>query len=137
MGNYIRAKQEKWGIFMLFDKLKRHFVIFIVGILSSTSIFIAIKKDFLIVVPQVFGIIIVRQRLTIEAKEFIKSLFFRNTICAWTAKSPFSKCTGSITGFFKQFGNCIDVLWKRLLPFRFHLFISSNIGMTSVQSGHQ
>ena len=54
------------------------------------TVHFTVKHNFLFILIQIFRIITVSCTLTQISEEIIESLIYRTSLCAWTAKSPFT-----------------------------------------------
>ena len=98
---------------------------------------IAFEHHFCLVMPQVIGVVIMRQALTIISVELIKPLFVRVSGTAGRTQPPFTKSTCDISRLLQHFRHRISIFRKRFLTLRFSFFISPDIGMSRMQTSHQ
>src|SRR5690554_2725823 len=137
MGDGCGIKHKEWFILIVFKKLKSLFMNNIWRILSGLAATVSFQNYFILIVPQMVGVIVVCQSLTVVSEKFIKPLIVGVAFRAGIAKSPFAKSAGCISGFLQRCGKRVGFSLQRILPFGLPLLIPANKRVTGVLSGHQ
>jgi len=110
--------------------------------LVGEEIFIALKNIFLVIFPEVSGVIIMSYPLAEITEEKVKTVFIRMAWTVRTSQTPFANSRGVITGSLEKGGYSYCVFRNRSLSFQIrivpdvasfsHFVIIPNIGMSGV-----
>ncbi len=87
----------------------------------------AVEVGPLVVLPHVIRIMVVRDALTIIAKEKVEPLFDRIAARIHRPKAPLADARGRVTGALQQLRDRDRVRGDRVLPFRLNLFVVADV----------
>ena len=87
-----------------------------------------------VVVPQMVGIIAVRQQLAIIAEKRVASLVLGITRGADESQPPLAKGCGSVTRLLERMKKGARPSWQRVLSFRIQLDIAPDVSVAAVHS---
>ena len=137
MGNRTGNKQEEWSILVIIDELQGPILNIVGDKISLFKALIFFEDDFFLIVPQIAGIVVMCQSLTIVANESVKALIVGITFWAGKSQPPFSKSACCIALLLEHFRQGEYAIRKRILPLWFDFFIATNKCMSGMEPSHE
>jgi hypothetical protein len=135
--NCVRDVKKERIVTVLADKTKCFFCEQVVGVIGLRWLLVAFEDDFLVVSPEVRGIICVRLSLAVIAEEVIEALIDRIALGAGIAESPFADDGRGVAGLFENLGDCLGVRWDRNVALDGQRFVITDEAMARVEACYQ